>query len=83
MTNHTQDDRRDEWLGSIVRSQIDQRVWVAVVPETDVMDGAMAASTSLRACKAHVERQYDDWTVEWVRDADGSWSCYPKEDDCG
>lgn len=67
-------DVSDEWVGSVGRSGLDSKVWVAVLPDTDTYTGAMQASTSLRKCKAHVERHVDG-KVRWEND-EGHWNAY-------
>lgn len=75
-------DDSDQWIGSVVRSALDSRVWVAVMPDTDTMTGAMGASTSLRKCKHHVANTAAHWLdadpseVRWERSTDGSWEAY-------
>ena len=73
----------EEWCGSVVRSAIDPRVWVAVLADTDTVDGAMGASTSARRCKKHVEDKVRSWGLGEVRWAEenGEWVAYRTEAD--
>jgi hypothetical protein len=66
---------------SILRSYIDDGVWICNRPYVDVITG-LQASTSLRKTKRYVEevaaRQLDYGKGRWERTDDGGWSYYPE-----
>lgn len=69
------------WVGSVIVSGLDCKVWVCVLPETDTYTGTMQASTSLRKCKRYVETT--GWSgsegATWKKNENGDWDAYVKE----
>lgn len=83
-TPYPECDDEEDWVGSVEHSLIDSRVWVAVLPDTDMLTGAMGASTSLRICKRHVEKEVAGYSrfgpIRWEKDPEtGSWNAYAAE----
>lgn len=74
------EDRGDDWVADVMRSPLDHRVWCVVLPETDMMTGALHASTSLRRCKAYAAAQVAHYLdvepadIVWTLTDDGAWS---------
>jgi hypothetical protein len=69
----------DDWHGSAVRSALDNRVWFAVLPGTDIMTSEGHCSTSVRRVKAYVLEQAAHGadvapeTLRWERDGEDEW----------
>lgn len=77
MTEHDEPDQ-DLWVGSIIRSGIDSRVWVVGLADGDTYSGAMQASTSLRRAKSYATEACarSGIDVEFVRTESGEWGVY-------
>lgn len=82
------DEDEHEHLADIIRSGIDSRVWVVVLPDVDTWEGAMQASTSIRIAKRFVERHCARYVesaggkAHWVPTDDGCWEYRMHSDAC-
>lgn len=68
---------REDWHAHVMRSPLDARVWCAILPDADMMTGALHASTSLRRAKKYAETEAvnalfdrDPDALTWVRAGD-------------